>query len=132
MTREQRLENVVSVLVGMLGGHVILTNEEIEDAGDIEARDLFETDQVEFRSSGRKKPSQWVTDTKDFEQGLEMKVYLLWIDEMLQGIYETEELALKQKARQESWINPLTGKTDDEFKVTIAEYQLIEYVPDFQ
>ena len=48
---KELLENVISVLVKRLDGHVVLSKEEIEDAPDIEIRDLFETDEVEMRVS---------------------------------------------------------------------------------
>jgi hypothetical protein len=50
------LENVVAVLINKFASRgIILSNEEIEDAPDIEVRNLFETDQIEFRASTRGK-----------------------------------------------------------------------------
>lgn len=50
-TREELLENTIAALVKKLDGHVILSMEELEDAGDIEIRSLFETHEVELRTS---------------------------------------------------------------------------------
>ncbi len=51
MSQHKDYDKVIGVLVKMLGGHVILTREDIEDAPDIEVRQLFETDQVEMRTT---------------------------------------------------------------------------------
>lgn len=51
----KHLENIICVLVNRFAPRgIILSNEEIEDAPDIEVRNLFETDQIEMRSSSYK------------------------------------------------------------------------------
>lgn len=46
----ERLENVIAALVMRLGGRVCLSNEEIEDACELEVRNLFLTDQIELKA----------------------------------------------------------------------------------
>jgi hypothetical protein len=45
----ENLERMIAVLLDHLDGHIVITNEEIEDASDVEFRSLFETDEVEMR-----------------------------------------------------------------------------------
>lgn len=51
-TNQDYLEKVIGALLKRFASRgLTLSNEEIEDAPDIEFRDLFETDQVEMRMS---------------------------------------------------------------------------------
>ncbi len=47
---QRNLEPVIAALVMRLGGRVCLSNEEIEDAQELDIRSLFETDQVELKA----------------------------------------------------------------------------------
>lgn len=44
---------IIGFLLEELGGHTRITNEELEDAPDVEIRDLFETDEIEMRTVRR-------------------------------------------------------------------------------
>ena len=48
----ERLEQVIAALVMRLGGRVCLSNEEIEDACQLEVRSLFLTDEIELKARG--------------------------------------------------------------------------------
>lgn len=47
----EHLSKVIAVLLEHLDGQIVLSNEEIEDAPDVEIRALFETDEIEMRVS---------------------------------------------------------------------------------
>jgi hypothetical protein len=70
LSAQEVFEKTLAALVDRLGGHVVLSTEEIEDAPDVEVRSLFDTDTIELRTPKGKlenRHSLWVTNAEEFE-----------------------------------------------------------------